>query len=166
MTTEGAVRLSSTIIYAASASWIAVTAAHVQPKETGYVLAAVISAIVLDVGHIVFVIQDQAIYQRPGYRGHLPYPRSAFPMLLGLLLAGAVSTILFFIDPKLAHVAFIAFSIRIVQDWALGKSHPLMPVDNTEVQLLLLTFKQKVLVDIVVLIVFGGLWTLYLADHL
>ena len=141
-------------------------AAHVQPGETDYILAAVIAASVLDVDHIFFIIRDRAMYQRLGYRGQLHRARSVFHELFGLLAVGALSTLLFFVDPTLARVVFIAFAVHVTQDWVLGKSYPLAPVDNTEMQFFSLSFKHKVLIDIITLTVFAGLWTLYLAGRL
>lgn len=158
--------MSSTLTHAVSASWIAVTAAHVLPDETGYILAALISASALDLDHVFFVIRDRAMYRRLGYRGQLHQARSLFHEMFGLGLAGLAAALLFLLDPKLALVVFIAFAIHVAEDWVMGKSYPLTPVDNTEVRFFSLTFRQKILVDAVVLLVFGGLWILYLAGRL
>ena len=158
--------MASTLAHATSASLIALTAAQVQPHETGYILAAVVAASILDLDHVVLVVRDRALYQQLGYRGQLHRARSAFHELFGLLLAGILSALLFLVDPRLGQVVFIAFAVHVVQDWVLGKAHPLAPADNTEMQLFSLTFGQKVLVDAVLLIVFGGLWTLYLFGYL
>ncbi len=158
--------MSSTLTHTVSASWIAVTAAQVQPDETGYILAALISATALDLDHLFFMIRDRALYRRLGYRGQLHQARSAFHEMLGLWLAGLAAALLFLMDPKLARVVFIAFAVHVAEDWVMGKSYPLAPVDNTEVRFFPFTFRQKVLVDIVVLVVSGGLWTLYLAGRL
>lgn len=158
--------MSSTITHAVSASWIAVTATHIQPGETGYILAAVISASVLDVDHIFFLFRDRAVYRRLGYRGQLHHARSALHELFGLLVIGIVSSLLYVLDPKLAGVVFVALTVHIAQDWVLGRSRPLTPVDDTEMHFFSLTFKQIVFIDIATLAVFGGLWILYLAGHL
>ena len=155
--------MSSTLTHAASASWIAVTSAHVRPDETPYIVAALISASILDVDHLVFMIRDRALYRQVGYQGQLHRARSVFHEMFGLLLAGVVSGVLFLFDRKLAQVVLVAFAVHVVQDWVLGKSHPLNPVDLTAVQFFALTFRQKVTIDILVLIVFGVLWMLYLA---
>jgi len=155
--------MSSTITHAASASWIAVTSAHIHPAQTPYIVAALISASVLDVDHLVFMIRDRAMYRQVGYQGQLHHARSVFHEMVGLLLAGAVSGVVFLFDRKLAHVIFVAFAVHVIQDWVLGKSHPLNPVDLTAVQFFAPTFRQKVMIDILVLIGFGVLWMLYLA---
>ena len=155
--------MSSTLAHAASASWIAVTSAHVRPDETSYIVAALISASVLDVDHLVFIIRDRAMYRQLGYQGQLHHARSVFHEMIGLLLVGGVSAMLLLFDRKLAHTVFVAFAVHVIQDWMLGKSHPLNPVDLTAVQFFALTFRQKVTIDILVLIVFGVLWMSYLA---
>lgn len=154
--------MSSTLTHAASASWIAVTSAHVRPDETQYIVAALISASILDVDHLVFMIRDRAMYRQLGYQGQLHHARSVFHEMAGLLLAGVVSGVVFLFDRKLAHVIFVAFAVHVVQDWVLGKSHPLNPVDLTAVQFFAPTFREKVMIDILMLIVFGALWTSYL----
>lgn len=155
--------MPSTIAHAVSASWVAVTFAHVQPSETLYLAAALASATALDADHVIYLIRDRARYRRLGYRGRLHQARSVLHELAGLLLMGAVSGILFLTDPKLGRVVFVAFAVHIVQDWLIGKSYPLAPVDFTPVQFFALTFRQKVIVDALLLIVFGGLWISYLA---
>jgi hypothetical protein len=155
--------MPSTIAHATSASWIAVTVVRVQPHETSYILAALISASVLDLDHLIYVIRDRKMYQRLGYSGNLHHARSAFHELFGLLIVGILSGLLFFVDQKLARIVFIAYAIHVVQDWMIGKSKPLSPTDSTEVQLFSLPFKQKVIIDVVIVISFGALWILYLA---
>ncbi len=158
--------MSSTVAHAASASWVAVTFAHISPHETSYILATLISASILDLDHLFYLIRDRAMYRKRGYRGNLHNARSVFHELLGLLIGGAVSALLFLADRRLAQVVFVAFAIHIVQDWIVGKSRPLAPMDNTEVQFFSLTFKQKIWVDIIILILFGVLWIAYLAAYL
>ena len=154
--------MSSTFAHAASASWIAVTSAHVRPDQTSYIVAALISASVLDVDHLVFMIRDRAMYRQLGYPGQMHHARSVFHEMIGLLLAGGVSGMLFLFDRKLAHVVFVAFAVHVIQDWVLGKSHPLNPVDLTTVQFFALTFRQKVVIDLLMLLMFGALWMSYL----
>lgn len=155
--------MPSTIAHATSASWIAVTVARVQPHETSYILAALISASILDLDHLIYLIRDRKMYQRLGFKGNLHRARSAFHELFGLLVVGALSGLLFLADRKLACVVFVAYAVHVAQDWMIGKSNPLSPIDNTEVQLFSPPFKQKVIIDVVIVISFGVLWILYLA---
>jgi hypothetical protein len=154
--------MPSILAHTASASFVALTFAQIQPDETSYVVAALISASILDLDHLVYVIKDRAMYQRLGYQGNLHQARSVFHELLGLLIAGVVSVFLFWADRRLAGVVFVAFATHVAQDWVIGKAHPLAPTDNTETQFFVLTFKQKVWVDIVIVTTFGVLWVLYL----
>ena len=109
--------MSSTMTHAASAAWIAVTAAHVQHNETPYILAAVIAASALDLDHLIYLIKDRAMYQQlGGYQGNLHHARSIFHELLGLLLVGFLAGLLFWVEPKLAQVIFIAFALHVAQD--------------------------------------------------
>jgi hypothetical protein len=154
--------MASTLAHTASASLVALTFAHAEPSETSYVLAALISASILDLDHLFFVIRDREMYRQVGFQGQLHHARSPFHELFGLLIVGVLSVGLFWADPKLARVVFMAFTIHLAQDWVLGKSSPLAPIDTTVTQFFALTFKQKVLVDMVIMITFGGLWILYL----
>jgi hypothetical protein len=154
--------MPSTIAHAASASWIAVTVVHIRPNETPYILAALLSASILDLDHLIYVIRDRKMYQRLGYKGNLHHARSAFHELFGLLVVGALSGLLFLVDQKLASIVFVAYAIHVAQDWIIGKSNPLFPIDNTEVQLFSLSFRQKVIIDVVIMASSGVLWILYL----
>lgn len=153
----------SPVAHALSASLVAVTFARVSPNETPYIAAALISATVVDLDHLVYVIRDRAMYHRVGYAGQLHHARSPLHELVGLLIFGGLCGLLFFVDPKLARVIFIAFTVHLMQDWVLGKSHPLAPFDNTGIQFFTLTLKQKVLIDVIVVLLSGVLWMIYLA---
>ncbi len=156
----------SPIAHAASASLIAITFARVSPDETPYVLAALISATVLDLDHVYFVFRDREVYRRQGYPGNLHRARSVLHELVGLVIAGALCMLLLLADSKLAQVTFIAFAVHLAQDWWMGKSRPLLPVDETEAQFLALTFRQKMVIDVGVTMIGGALWILYLAGQL
>jgi hypothetical protein len=154
--------MASTLAHTASASLVALTFAHARPDETSYVVAALISAAILDLDHLYYVIRDREMYRQIGFQGQLHHARSAFHELFGLLLVGVLSGGLFWVEPKLARIVFVAFTIHLAQDWVLGKAAPLTPIDPTVTQFFALTFKQKALMDVVLVITFGGLWILYL----
>jgi hypothetical protein len=155
--------MPSTFAHAASASIVAVTFAHVIPNETSYILVALLSASVLDLDHVVYLIKDQHFYKRFGYRGNLHNARSVAHEMLGLLITGAVSGLLFLVDQKLARVVFIAVTIHLVEDWLVGNSRPFMPVDKTIVYFFSLSFWHKVIIDMIILVISGALWIQYLA---
>jgi len=158
--------MSSTITHAASASLVAITFAHIRSYEAPYILAAVISASVIDLDHLFYIIRDREMYRRLGYRGNLHKARSIFHELIGLFTIGVSSSLLFFVDQRLARVIFIAFTLHLVQDWLLGQTSPFAPIDTTEIRFFSLTFRQKVLIDLIVLAVSGVSWILFLtAGH-
>jgi hypothetical protein len=157
--------VSNSLTHAATASFIALTCAHVTPHETSYITAALISATILDLDHLPSVIKDWEIHRQNGFRA-MHYARSVFHKLFGLLAAGILSALLFLADPKLASVVFIAFTIHLAQDWLMGKSQPFRPVDNTLVQLFTLSAEQKWVIDLILLAIFGGLWIAYLSGGL
>jgi hypothetical protein len=156
----------SPFAHAVSASWIAVTVAHVAPSETPYIVAALAAATVLDLDHVILIIRDQARYRRHGYQGNLHHARSVLHELLGLCLVGALAAGVYQFNQKLALVVFIAFAIHLAQDWLVGKSFPLSPIDKTEVRFFAPSYAHKVLLDIAVIAVFGGLWIPYLLGRL
>lgn len=156
-------RVASTAAHAASASIVALTAAQINPDETGYVVAALIAASILDIDHLAYVIRDWQMYRREGFAGNLHNARSSFHELLGLLAAGIVAGGLWFIDTRLASVVLIAFTVHLLEDWFLGRTIPFAPMDQTLVQYFSLRQKQKVLIDILILTISGGAWILYLS---
>ncbi len=158
--------MSSVVAHAVSASLIALTAAHVDPNETGYVVTALVSGAAVDLDHLIYVVRDWEMYRRHGFRGHLHHARSAFHELLGLLLVGIVVALLFPHNQTLAKVIFVAFTVHLIEDWILGKSSPFIPVDQTVTQFFALSFRQKVVADILILTVAGTLWIIYLAGGL
>jgi hypothetical protein len=158
--------MSSTITHAAAGALIALTSAHVTPHQTTYIAAALISATILDLDHLPFIIKDWKFYRQNGFQGNMYHARSVFHELFGLLTVGVLAVLLFLIDQKLASVVFIALCVHLAQDWLLGKFQPFKPEDNTLVQLFRLTARQKVVIDLLTLAIFGGLWIAYLSGVL
>jgi membrane-bound metal-dependent hydrolase YbcI (DUF457 family) len=154
--------MASVIAHAASASIIALSAAQVQPDETALVAAALITACIPDLDHLVYIIRDRAMYAKIGYRGNLHNARSLFHELPGLLMVGVLASLVFLASPRLAYVIFIAFTIHLVEDWLLGTSTPFNPVDHTLMRVFPLKYWHKVVIDILIVVVSGGLWILYL----
>jgi hypothetical protein len=154
--------VASTITHAASGSLIALVAAQVQPNETALVLAALVSASILDLDHLYYVIKDRAMYRRLGYTGNLHHARSVFHELPGLLVIGLLSGLVFIANPRLAHVIFIAFTMHLVIDWLLGRSAPFNPVDRTLMRVFPLNYWHKVIIDVLIMVTSSVLWILYL----
>ena len=67
--------IMSPIAHMLSASLVAVTYAQVSPDETPYITVALISATVIDLDHVGYVIRDRAMYRRVGYAGQLHHSR-------------------------------------------------------------------------------------------
>ena len=145
-----------------SASLVAVTFAQVAPEETHYIAAAVIAATVVDLDHLVHLVRNHVDCRNYPLAGRWHDARSPLHELLGLMLAGVLCAFVFAADPKLAQVMFVAFTVHLSQDWLLGKSYPLTPFSKTCITFFELTFRQKVIVDITVILISGALWTRYL----
>jgi hypothetical protein len=144
-----------------SASLIALTFAAIAPAQTPYVFAALLAAGILDLDSLFYAIRARTV-SRPS-DDHATGPLHG---LLGLMGAGALSGLLFAADEALARVVFIAFTTHLVQDWLTGNSAPLAPLDGTEIRFFAWTARQRVLVNVAVGTLFGGLWILYLAGVL
>jgi hypothetical protein len=144
-----------------SASLIALTFAGIAPGETPYLIAAFLSAGILDLDSVLDGFRKLTTGSRPG--DHAGGPLHG---LLGLFGAGALSGLLFLADGALARVVFVAFTTHLVQDWVTGKSLPLAPLDDTEIHFFAWTFRQRALWHVAIGTLFGALWILYLAGVL
>ena len=97
-----------------------------------------------------------------GFRGNLHGARTPVHELAGLLGAGVVAALLWWIDPLMAGVVFTAFAVHLAQDFVTGHSLPLNPADRTVVHMFQLSFAQKVAVDAAVILTSVALWIPYL----
>ncbi len=145
-----------------SGSLIALTAAKIAPTETGIITTALISSAVLDLDHIYYLIRDRKFYQEKGFRGKLHKARSPLHELLGVLIVGFFTFFLYFFNPPMAYVIFVAFLIHLTEDILVGKSIPFNPVSKTEISLLPQKMSLKIKIDGVVLLLFIFLWIKYL----
>jgi len=154
--------MSSTITHALVGSFVAVTAFDIVPADVGHIAAAVVAATVVDLDHLFYVVKDRHEYRRNGLVGFLHNARSSAHELMGFVAAGSLATLIFPFDPKLSCIIFTAFGLHVLQDWFLGKSQPLFPLDLTVVQFFSLNLKQKTVVEAVLLVTFSLLWIRYL----
>lgn len=145
-----------------SASFIATTATHTDPADIKSIAFAIICAGILDLDHVFFLIKDRAFYKTHGYKGNLHKARSVFHELIGLMTVGFLGLLLSFFSIRYAQILFISLTIHLVEDVIMGTSTPFMPVNKTEIKLFSFTFKQKTAIDIIVSLIFGGLWLLFL----
>ncbi len=158
--------MSSVAAHAATASLIALTALDIEPTETSYIVAAVLAGSIVDLDHLVYTIRDWGMYRKQGFAGNLHHARSVFHELFGLVLVGIIAALIFPANRLLAELIFIAFTVHLVEDWILGKSTPFVPVDNTLMQLFSLSLLEKVKIDVLMLVVAGVLWVIYLSGGL
>ena len=152
----------TTVAHALSAALIAVTALKVPPSETRYLVAALVAGSVADADHVYPVLRDWRFYRQHGFRGNLHGARTPVHELVGLLGAGVVAALLWWIDPLMAGVVFTAFAVHLAQDFVTGHSLPLNPADRTVVHMFQLSFAHKVAVDAVVILTSVALWIPYL----
>ena len=159
--------LLSTAGHALAAAWIAVTAFHVAPAETGTLLFALGVALLLDLDHLFYVLRhwDRYRARKGGNPRDLHPTRSPLHELLGILLAGVMTALLTPFDRRLAGILFVAFTLHVVQDWFLGRPSPLAPVDDIKVEFFTLTQREKALIDGLLVLTFGFLWLLYLTGR-
>jgi len=152
----------TTVAHALSAALIAVTAMRVPPSESRYLVAALIAGSIADADHVYPVLRDWRFYRQHGFRGNLHAARTPVHELAGLLGAGVVAALLWWMDPMMAGVVFTAFAVHLAQDFVTGHSLPLNPADRTVVHMFELSFGQKVAVDAAVILASVALWIPYL----
>ena len=158
--------MSTTLTHAMVDSLIALTVSHVDPSQTGLVTAALVSASVIDVDHIIYAIKIPRKFINLALQSRQDLARSGLHEMPGLLLVGIISVIIFITDPVLARVIFISAVLHLVQDWVIGKSYPFAPVDRTLVQYFKIGLPVRAIIEIIILIVFIILWKLYLSGTL
>jgi hypothetical protein len=152
----------TTVAHALSAALIAVTALEVPPSESRYLVAALVAGSIADADHVYPVLRDWRFYRQHGFRGNLHGARTPVHELAGLLGAGIVAAVVWWIDPLMAGVVFTAFAVHLAQDFVTGHSLPLSPVDRTVVHMFQLSFAQKAAVDAAVILASVALWIPYL----
>lgn len=152
----------STAAHALSGAYLGVVIAHVAPSETAYILTALASGGVLDLDHVYYFIRDWKYYRKNGFVGTMHHARSVLHELIGFTGISAIALLLSFMNLKLALVIGIPVMIHIAEDIIMGKSMPLAPFDNTEIQVIPGNMRLKILIDIVVILIFSFLWIQYL----
>jgi hypothetical protein len=153
----------TTISHVLSASFIAYTlTTNTPPPEMNGTLLFVtlITPAILDLDHSYFIAKDPKFFRENRTSFHKA--RSFFHELAGIGLVGLIALYISFINVMYAKAFFISFIIHSAEDMIIGKSIPLSPVDKTIISPLILSFKQKTVIDIIV----GGAsiiaWVLYL----
>lgn len=152
----------TTVAHALSAALIAVTALHVPPSESRYLVAALVAGSIADADHVYPVLRDWRFYRQNGFRGNLHGARTPVHELAGLAGVAIVGCLLWFVDPLMAGVVVTAFAVHLAQDFVTGHSLPLNPADMTVVRMFDLSFTQKVAVDAIVIAASIALWIPYL----
>lgn len=161
----------TTIAHTISASYIAYTAfagtTSTQSLNVPLLLASILPAALLDLDHLYYALKSPKQFKQWQVSGQLHHARSFLHEILGLTLAlGLAIIISYFFNPLLAQAAFLSYTIHVVQDMVMGISIPLKGIHASEMRLFNFTFKQKAIIDIVTIIIFGGLWTLLLTNLL
>ncbi|RJR27094.1 hypothetical protein C4561_02920 [candidate division WWE3 bacterium] len=152
----------TTVAHIVSASYITLKVANVAPNELDYIATSLISAGILDLDHLFFLIRDRKIFKKVGFSGHLHKARSPIHELLGFLIIGVVMLAVSFFNPKLALVLGLPAMIHLIEDLLVGISLPFSPVDKTEIQLIPQKKTIKIFLDVTVIIIFAILWIKYL----
>ncbi len=156
----------TTIAHSLSGAIIAVTVAQVAPSETSYIAAALVAGAIADADHLVPVVRDWKYYRTHGFRGNLHAARTPMHELFGLALVGTLAAVLWPFDARLAIVIFTAYAVHLAEDLVMGRALPFSPVDRSEVQMFAAGFRQKVAVDVVVILASVLLWIGYLNGRL
>jgi len=153
----------TTLAHILSASYISVYLANISPSETNLIATSLISAGIMDLDHSYFLIRDRKYFKKYGYKNNLHKARSVLHELIGFTIIGFIGFTLSFMDIRLAIIVAVPALIHIVEDIIMGISIPFNPIDKTEINLIPQKTIIKIVVDIVIIIIFGFLWVKYLS---
>lgn len=156
----------TTIAHVLSASYISLKVANVTPVETDLLAISLLSAGILDLDHLFYIVKDHKFYKKSGYGGNLHKARSFLHELPGLFFSGVIMFVVSFFNTKLALVLGLPFMIHLIEDMLMGISIPFSPIDKTEIHLIKQQRSIKIIVDILVIIIFGFLWIKYLSGQI
>lgn len=152
----------TTAAHILSASYITLKVANVTPAETDYIVMALISAGILDLDHLFYVIRYRKYFKANGYIGHLHIARSPIHELFGFFIIGLGMYVVSFFNSNLALILGLPAMIHLIEDMLVGVSIPFNPFDKTEIHLLPQKRSLKTFLDIVTILIFGVLWIKYL----
>ncbi len=152
----------STPAHMLSASYIALTIAHIAPHDVSYILAAIFFSGALDIDHSFFLLKNREFFKKAGYNGNLHKARSFFHEQIGLFCIGLLMFIVSFFNMKLSWIIGIAMIIHLAEDVLMGISIPFNFLDKSEISIIRQSKLLKVIVDLIIIIIFSFLWTLYL----
>ena len=153
------------LAHALSSSLIAITVTKTSKEQVYYLLIALIVAAIPDLDHIFFLIRDWKTFRKVGLAGNLHKARSFFHEVLGIIIMGVISFLASFINLKIGQIIFLSFIIHITQDMIVGISIPFAPVDKNEMKMFSFNFRQKLLIDVSIIFIFGLLWIKFLNGH-
>jgi LexA-binding, inner membrane-associated putative hydrolase len=156
----------TTPVHMISASLIALKAANVAPHQLDYIWMAILFSGIVDLDHLYFIVRDFKHYQKHGFSGQLHHARSIYHELLGVMIWSVVTLFIYFFDKTLASLFFISIMVHLSQDFLTGTSMPFSPFDNKEMKLFKFTFKNKVIINIIIVVLSIILWLLYLNGKL
>ena len=108
--------------------------------------------------HIFFVLKDRNILKA----GQLHKARSVIHELIGFFLIGVLTLITGIFNQTTALLVGLTLMIHLAQDIIMGISIPFNPIDKTEIKLLPQKQLLKILIDTVIIVLFGVLWIKYL----
>jgi len=151
-----------TLTHIISASYIGARAAGVSPTETNYIILTFLSAGILDIDHVYYLIKNRAFYKSKGYKGNLHNARSFLHELPGFLVTGIIMLMISLFNYKLALLMGIPMMIHLAQDLLAGVSIPFSPVDKTQITLIPQKTSYRIALDVVFLVTFSILWIKFL----
>lgn len=156
----------TTIAHTISASYIAYVAfaGTTVPLNTNLLLASILPAALLDLDHLYYALKFPKEFKTWQTSGQLHKARSFLHEILGVTVILTCAIIAsFFFDQILVQAAFLSYTIHVIEDMIMGISVPLKGINSSEMHLFHFTFKQKAAVDLVTILIFGGLWIQLLA---
>lgn len=148
----------TTFAHAGSGSIATILLLGIQPQEHFLQAVAVLSATILDLDHLYFFLKDKNAM----IPGNMHKARSVLHELIGFIIIGIIMLGLSFFDFKLALLVGMPMMIHLTEDLIMGISIPFNPIDKMEMKLLPQKKKLKIIIDLLVLLISGYLWIIFL----
>ncbi len=152
----------TTLTHAISGSLVAVLLAGVQSNQHSLLIIPFISAAIIDLDHLYYFFKDKST----AVPENMHKARSIFHELIGFIIIGLLMLFISFFNLQMAILIGIPMMIHLAEDFIIGISIPFNPFDKSEINLLPQKRSLKIIIEIIVLLISGFLWKMFLSGQL
>jgi hypothetical protein len=114
----------------------------------------------LDLDHLYYILKDRKKFKKPV--GTLHEARSPLHEVAGIAVVGIISLIISLFNPAYAVAFGVSVGVHILQDILMGISRPYYPYSKELIRFFTLSFKQKVIIEVIIFTLSLVLWKIYL----